>query len=249
MALLDIFDEYDRKARILPAVIVLSPGLCTFLIFLPEIRRSSIFLLASGVVSVALVYLAAHVVRFLGASVEQSLWKSWGGAPSTRLVRWRDETLGQRTKAQLHADLESRFGVGLNSEGVEAKDPIGADAVIADAFRHVREYLRLHDAEGLWQKHNVEYGFARNLLGGRWLFSMVALSGAGACYISATLTHGERSTEGLMLNIFMLLIWLPFAWLVLPLMVKHAAERYAERAWLTFGELARENRSTVGEKR
>lgn len=249
MELLDIFDEYDRKARGLPAVIVLSPALCTSLLYFPEIRHSSIFLVASGIVAIALVYLLAHIVRFLGASAERTLWESWGGAPSTRLVRWRDGTLSDATKAQLRAAVQSRFHVGLSAEGVEATDPIGADSRTADAFRHVREFLRLHDATGLWQKHNVEYGFARNLMGGRWLFTVLAISSAVIRYISSRIVHSEKSNVGLALNVFLLLIWLPFSLFVLPPMVKHAADRYAERAWLTFAGLVRDERFAPGETR
>lgn len=237
MELLSIFDAYDRKARVLPSLIVLLPVLCTTFLSFPQVEHSPIFIAGSGVVSVALIYFFSHVVRSLGAIAEPALWESWGGPPSTRMVRWRDRTLADATKVQLRLAVEAHCGIRLPSMDVEAANPGTADQFINDAFRQVREFLRLSDEEGLWQKHNVEYGFARNLFGSRWLFIVLAVLSISVCAVAAQLNDSVSLSRCAALNAFLILMWLPFMFGILPQMVKHAADRYAERAWLTFGEL------------
>jgi hypothetical protein len=249
MELLNIFDKYDQRARVLPSVIIALPALCTALFCFPHIDHSPIFLVGSGIVLLAIVYLIAHVVRFLGVSAEPELWDFWGGPPSTRLLRWRDRSLSEATKAQLRLAVQTRFRMSLPSVDREASDPAGADLLIMDAFRRVREFLRSHGEDGLWQKHNTEYGFARNLFGGRWLFLVLAVSGAVVSGFAPVGDGTWRLTSGVVINLCLLSMWLPFAWFVLPSMVKHAADRYAERAWLAFGELTLETHSSFGAQR
>lgn len=125
----------------------------------------------------------------------------------------------------------------LPSRDGETENPVEADRSIEAAFKRVREYLRRAEPHGLWHKHNIEYGFARNLLGSASIFIGSAVL---CCFISAICKDAAtwRVTPVMLLNALYALIWTPFAWFALPLMTRHAADRYAERSWLTFLEIA-----------
>jgi len=149
-------------------------------------------------------------------------------------MRWHDRTLNRDTKTQISQAVLSTFGIQLVSETEERTSPFTADQQIENAFRQVREFLRLRDKDGLWSKHNAEYGFARNLLGSRMLFLILCLAGMAVCTAMSTYRDGKILSPGLVTNLIYFLGWVPFGWKLLPKLAKDSADRYAERAWLTF---------------
>lgn len=236
-----LFDGYEIRARFAPALIVVLPVLTTLSFCLPQNFLTGSMLLGSSVLAVALLYGASLIVRWMGHSIESVLWTSWGGAPSTRFLRWRDVIIAKDLKRRLREAVQQNFDVRLLSEEEEKIQPHSADTQIDTAFRQVRELLRLRDKEGLWQRHNAEYGFARNLLGSRLLVILLCLLGIVACVVVAESRGQSVVNIGSILNLIYCTAWVPFAWRVLPKMAKDSAERYAERAWLTFLALAKAN--------
>ena len=128
--------------------------------------------------------------RQLGRRIEAKLWTGRGGAPTTRMLRWRDETLDYETKRRVRARAEQVSGVALYPEAEEVEDSNEADDRISRAVTQVRATVRREDPEGLWAKHNAEYGLNRNLLGSRWLWLTLSVLGtlifAAAWYIYGT---------------------------------------------------------------
>jgi len=235
----DLVDSYEWKARLIPTVIVLLPGFVTTYFLYPGIVTNPVLAAGSGLVSIAVIYLAAMLVRHLGSTYQESAWRAWGGPPSTRYLRMRDSFFSDDQKYRLQVALTERFGVRLVSRESEAKNPDLADKTIMDAFKEVKEFLRKSGEASLVDKHNAEYGFTRNLCGSRWVFAALAITGFLLCGFTTT----ERAwdlTPGASVNLILLVIWVPLAWFVLPGMLKRNAETYAERAWLTF--LARSER-------
>jgi hypothetical protein len=106
-----------------------------------------------------------------------------------------------------------------------------------DAFREVKEFLRRCDGYGLVEKHGAEYGFVRNLCGSRMIFVVEAVSGIAVCGFKGSWPHWTL-TSGCLADAILLVLWLPFAWLMLPRMLMLNAEAYAGRAWVTFLSLA-----------
>ena len=232
--MLNVFDPYEIRARVAPSLIVSLPILTTLGLCLPNADRSWQFFVGSGVVALALLYGFTFIVRWLGRSKEDSLWQSWGGAPSTRIMRWPDRTLNRDTKLRISRAVSATFGIQLLSETEERTSPFTADQQIENAFRQVRELLRLRDKDGLWSKHNAEYGFARNLLGSRILFLALCFVGIAVCAAMSTHRGDKILSSGLVTNLIYFLAWVPFGWKLLPKLAKDSADRYAERAWLTF---------------
>jgi hypothetical protein len=108
-----------------------------------------------------------------------------------------------------------------------------ADRKIMDAFREIKEFLRRCDGCDLVEKHGAEYGFTRNLCGSKIIFVVQAVSGVVICGFKGGWPHWSLA-PGCLVNLVLLLLWLPFAWLVLPRMLMLSAETYAGRAWVTF---------------
>jgi len=144
------FDQYEIRARIAPTVLVLSP-LIFALFFVLLVVSESVATSLGGVVGVALLmaYALSFLTRYLGKRLERGLWARWDGAPTTRILRWRDPTLDDVTKRRLHVRAEEVSGVTLSNREEEAGDPEEADERISRSFVQVRATVRREDPEGL----------------------------------------------------------------------------------------------------
>jgi hypothetical protein len=228
-----LLNPYELKARVAPALIVLFPLFVAAIYAAPSLSGWSIFA-AGSLSSIALLYGATYLVRARGNVVEEQLWNNWGGPPSTRFIRYSDQTFAGDLKSRIRATLIERFHLYLPSIQDEALDSRHADRLIFDGFRQVRQYLRKHDPNGLWLNHLTEYGFCRNLLACRslWIF----LAAAGTVFSSA---YGAASGRGAfnpasVVDGSVLACALYASYLVLPNSVKRIAELYAESAWMSF---------------
>jgi len=233
----EFIDGYDWKARVIPTAITLLPLFCTVYYFPPRVLGNPFQLAGSSMLSFALIYLASMVFRDRGVRYAKQFWRERGGLPSTRFGRMRDSFLSQDQKNRIQLAVLHRFGIRLMSLEEECEYPVLADRRIADAFRQVKEFLRRCEGCGLVDKHGAEYGFARNLCGSRIIFVIQAASGVVICGFKSSWPHWTL-TPGCLANLVLLVLWVPFAWLVLPRMLVLNADTYAGRAWVTFLSLA-----------
>ena len=236
----EFLDGYDCKARLIPTAITLAPAFWTLYYFYPSSVSSPLTLAASGLMCIALTYLASMYVRDLGVRFAGKFWKQRDGLPSTRLARMRDQFLSTGQKRRIRQAVLARFGIELLPPEDEYYYASVADRKIMDAFREIKEFLRRHDSSGLVAKHAAEYGFARNLCGGRVVFVAEALIGIVLCGFKDHWPHWQL-TAGAVVNILMLALWVPFAWRALPRMLELCANAYAERAWITFLSLTEDS--------
>lgn len=227
---MDWLDQYEIRARIAPTVVVLSPLLFALFFVVFGVTGSWPGSLSSvGVVALLLIYVLSFLPRQLGRRIEPGLWAGWGGPPTTRRMRWRDPTLDDETKRRLRERAEEVSGVALLSEDEEKKDTEEADELIGRSFEQVRATVREEDPEGLWSKHNAEYGAHRNLLGSRWLWLGTSMLGALVC--GAVWYFGTRDfwiSLGLIVEVGSVVAAYVMGWHVLPRSTKVAADRYAE---------------------
>lgn len=240
MKLEDIVDGYDLKARVTPAAINFSPALFTIYYCFPALYNSPLLAACSGLIGIALIYLCAMLNRHLGVREQDRLWKSWGGPPSTRFARYRDSRFSSEQKNRIRIALSDQFRLQLATDDQEMKNPEKADQHISKAFLEVKEFLRQNEQAALVDKHNVEYGFTRNLLAGRFIFAGSAALGVLICGFASG-DNAWTLNSGVGLNLIFLAVWLPIASFVLPDMLKKNADTYAERAWLTFLKIAGNN--------
>lgn len=158
-----IFDEYEREARLYPALIVLSPIILDIYLIVPEIRKlSSTFV--SLVISLGVLELLAYVSRSRGKSKEKMLFEQWGGVPTSRFLRHSDGTIDPLTKTRYHNYLmESIKNYKIPSPNDEAVNIASADSIYESGIRWLREKTRDKKSYPLIFKENVGYGFSRNL--------------------------------------------------------------------------------------
>jgi hypothetical protein len=233
-------DPYELKARIAPGLILSVAVLVDVVCAFPVLGSLPLFA-ASGICSLALIYGLGNFARARGEAIEPRLWSRWGGPPSTRFLRYRDHQFGDGLKSSIREELFRRFAAKLLSPEEEARNSDLADEEIVDSFRQVRSYLRKNDPDGLWQRHNIEYGFCRNLLGCRvgWVFlSLAALTFAAA---NALRTGQNPVNPGSIVGLLSLACALYVGWLVLPNGTKSVADGYAEAAWMEFLRISRQS--------
>src|SRR6266568_1796507 len=80
------FDAYTRKARFYPALLVLFPIFLAVLAWVPEGEKP-----LGGIVTLGLTcgggYLLSELGRDVGRDRERALFESWGGKPTTVVLR------------------------------------------------------------------------------------------------------------------------------------------------------------------
>lgn len=221
-------DAYTWRARITAAATAASPGLA-FMV------AGGINLDAgTGIVSLlvgAFGVIAAGVARDAGLRLQADLWKSWGGSPTLRRLRWRASP-NPRLIRRLHDDIALVTGSLLPTAEQEAQDPSGADAEYEAAIAALRQ--RTGDSKTFNKvfAENMEYGFRRNCLGLRPMGLVLSASGVIASF--ALTIWGGGSVEARLLtwawpglvSVAALVFW---GTIVTPTWVGRPAETYAER--------------------
>lgn len=231
-------DPYEFRAGFVPTIIVFSPLGILYIITWPDhfvslnlVSSETFFLI--GIVII--IYALSFLIRHCGKKIESNLWTKWGGAPSTRFLRWSDPTFETDTKERIHEILKKEFKISLLSKKDEKKYPLKGDKLISSAFLRVKAFLYYNDSEGIWKKHNMEYGFNRNLMGSRWIWLIFSIIGT-IVFVYLWIADGSNSflVLGVILSLIELICSIVVGWYYLPLFVKEAADRYSESAWMAF---------------
>ena len=226
-----IFDRYEFRARLAPAVGVASPLVLPPLAFGVQVEGGWMWTTVAATVLLVVIYIFSFVVRHLGKRIEQELWDDWGGPPSTTIIGPHDHTFHDTTKGRIYSAVLRETGIDI--------DPSHSDVSAWkqstwEAFRFVRQFLRERDKCGLWFTHDAEYGGLRNLLGGLPLAAGMASTAVIAC--GAALYLNPTTLTGLLTILAAAVVVLSFVlkkhWL--PGIVRVTAFRYAESAWTAF---------------
>jgi hypothetical protein len=224
LQLLNITDRYERKARLLPALIVALPlaiaagtaGAMTA----DWYSALGFGALMEGVVGVGL----AHLARIPGTRLETKLCRKWGGLPTRRWLRPADTTCSDPQKSRWRGAIRTLTGLTLPATpGTKSEADI--DKLIDDAVRQLRHRLRDDPAAGMVRTHNEDYGFARNLAGLRWVWLIFSLTGAAVCGFAFSAGHGQPvalAASGVLVLVSAASVF------TLPGYVCHCADRYAE---------------------
>jgi hypothetical protein len=224
LQLLNLTDRYERKARLLPALIVALPlaiaagtaGAMTA----DWYSALGIGALMEGVVGVGL----GHLARIPGTQLETKLCRKWGGLPTRRWLRPTDTTCSEAQKSRWRGALRTLTGLTLPAT-LGSKSESDIDKLIDDTVRQLRHRLRDDPAAGMVRTHNEDYGFARNLAGLRWVWLMFSLAAAAVCGFA--LYAGRGQPVALAAECVLVLI-AAVSVFTLPAYVCHCADRYAE---------------------
>ena len=231
-----ITGTYERKARLYPALLALIPpiGIVVGVYgFTLQVKSGSIGLLATF----GVFYLLASIVRELGKRLENSLFDEWGGKPTTKILRHRDQTIDPITKARYHAFLAKQIGLIFPSVSDERDDPIAADHSYQSGVRWLLDQTRDVKTFDLLFQENIAYGFRRNSLGLKPIALTIACSSIAWLFVAQRVITKQGfspdaleslpigSWVALATSVIMLTIWIFF---LTKRTVKTAAFTYAE---------------------
>ena len=237
------FDQYSLKARIQPALWTMLPLGVLLSTWVPGDSISTGGLL--GIIGTGGgMALLAQIGRDQGRRKQATLWKSWGGPPTTRLLRFR-ESPNKVILYRWRAKLEKLMGHALPSEEEEAEDPASADQQYEAAVGFLLEATRDTSKFPLVFAENVNYGFRRNLWGlrphgvvvaliaaiGSWGF---VLSSLGLPPTESWLDDVLRNPDGVVItrlvgSIFNTIAIATWLLVIRPAWVRTTAEAYAQR--------------------
>lgn len=164
------FNKYNLVARFYPAILCSLPIL-VLNFFLLDSYTGEFFSAIEGykwiggiTFSAILIYLLAQIGRFVGKEVFEKIhFSDELSMPTTQLLLHSDKTYSSEQKLNIHSKIANDFSMTVCTLEQESLDEIGARRIIVDCVSLIRGKVK--DGRLILQ-HNIEYGFARNLIGG-----------------------------------------------------------------------------------
>ena len=97
-------DSYTWRARVLPVYLTAAPAVMVIAATLLEGLNLPLAG-ASAIVFVPFSYFMSQVASDFGKNLEPTLWHSWGGPPTTRLLRHDNDEFNPETRDRVHMRL------------------------------------------------------------------------------------------------------------------------------------------------
>lgn len=234
-----LFDHYSLRARLQPALLTLVPAALGALAWAPPGARWPATLW-SLLGAVGFTFFLVNVARNRGKRIEPELWKSWGGTPTTQLLR-HSGPANSVLRERWHKQLTKMLGKPLPTADEERANPAAADELYEAATRILIGKTRDTKNYPLVYKENVSYGFCRNLYALRGLGKTVAIlglllsSGAGWWFLKTA--KGDLLPWGCAVVCAALALWWFFT--VTSEWVKVPAMNYAQHLFESCEKLSR----------
>lgn len=222
-------NEYERRARLYPALIVLAPIIIFLYFIVPQVRENTFI---SIIIALGLIDLLAVVSRYIGKRKEKALFTLWGGPPTTRFLRHSDDNIDPVTKKRYHEFLsESLPHSKIPTAKKELENPKFADIVYESSVRWLREKTRDIKCYPLVFRENTTYGFCRNL----WalkeisisLLSATSLLNSYLAYIKYRLDIFKINYDFWLISLICLVLLLLWLFVIRKPFVQKAADGYA----------------------
>jgi hypothetical protein len=226
-----LFDDFNLRARVYPALLLLSPALANIVLLWPS---SPLVRLAPLVVAIGVLFFVADLVRGAGQRLEATLTARWSGLPTQRALRLSDSDNSVLTERRREL-VERRTGRPLPGKQLENRNPSRAAQEYDAAVRELIPQVRGKDKDDLLHGENIRYNFRRNALAVR----NAALLVAGACALGDALAValGYQRTNALIALAVSLLVLVAWAFSVTESWVKQAADTYCKRFFDAIGGL------------
>jgi hypothetical protein len=158
-------DNYALKARVYPMIILFIPIIIIGIFYSIQFEAVLLLLSSLGIVG-ALMYLFSQIGRDRGKLKEQDLWKMWGGAPTTQIIRLDDGRIDQHTKERYRKKLQAVCPVpNIPDITLESNNNAAANEVYTTWTKFLIAKTRDPKSYALLLKDNISYGFRRNLWG------------------------------------------------------------------------------------
>ena len=221
-------DTYTIKARLLPSLFALLPLILVF-ICLFGIHKELYEYLLGIIVSFGVLIVLSNIGRDSGKKKEKSLYRIWGGKPTTVKLSHFSNTNPEILK-RYHSKLTMLLpDIKLPNKDEERNDKFKAYSIYDSCVSFLIENTRDKEKHNLIFEENVNYGFRRNL----WGFKPYGIIFSTASIIIITTKAYINNFTFEILDIFsipviflLLLLWI--FWFTNK-WVKIAADAYAER--------------------
>ena len=229
-----MFDAYTLKARVYPMILLIFPLILMGIFYSIEMK-SFLPLGSSALIGGTFSYLFSQLGRDKGKTKEQLLWKSWGGTPTTQILRLTNDIIDKHSKKRYHKKLHSICPVSIvpNRE-MEMSSPAKADDIYRTWTKYLISKTRDVKAYDLLFKDNCSYGFRRNVWGLKptaiFCISILIICNFAYGYYQTTSINPMLYSVNVLYSIIGLLICLLF-WIVVisKNWIKIPAFSYAER--------------------
>jgi hypothetical protein len=172
-----MFDIYSMKARVYPVAILFFPLVIPGFFYSLYFQTLLHFVVSIGFVG-GLIYLLSQLGRDQGKIKEESLWKSWGGAPTTQILTGNNRVIDTYTKLRYIRRLLELCPVNSPAVGNRNQIPEYDSEVYRAWTRFLISKTRDTKEFNLLFKENTSYGFRRNL----WALKPIALSLLGVLF-------------------------------------------------------------------
>jgi hypothetical protein len=225
-------DQYDRNARLRPALLVILPAALAVIALAPE----AVLGWSGGIALIVQAggsFLLAQIVGDIGKRKEPKLFEYFGGRP-TELLLHHAHAPNKVLLAERHRKLAKLFPrIKLPTADQEAKDPRAALDIYTACVDTLRGLVRADKTKFAdVHRENIHYGFRRNL----WAVKphgiiVTAIAAAVVCaeMVGRVMSHEQvHLAQPVIVGIIaiLLLIWI---FVVTRAWVKRAAVLYAER--------------------
>lgn len=227
------FDSYSLYARVFPALISALPlfVLWYFISALGDLSGLMSYILSLkflGTVTfgVVFLYFYAQLIRTVSKFLEKRYFLEEKGFPTTYLMLYRDSTYSRNYKDAYRARAEIAFGIALPTDEDENEDIEETTRRLHEITKHL--ILQLGPSH-LVLKHNVWYGFFRNLVGGALFASLFCILNIYLGAVTLGNTTLWATSVVLLLCFGFVLLWRK------PILVQHA-EAYAKQLISEFME-------------
>jgi len=221
-----LIDNYFLFARVFPCIISTLPLFVLAFFLSKDIELKGLVQFLSSLkfyggitLSLVALYFFAQIIRFISKLFEVSYFTGGIGFPTTYLMTYADDTFSKSYKDKYRELIKQDFGIDLLDEIGEAKNTEEAKKRLDEVTKHV--ILKVKEGY-LVLKHNIWYGFVRNLIGGA-IFSVI--------FCLMNIVIGITIVKSSLLVIISSVLFVPYVLLLVfwkPLL-RQNAEAYAKQ--------------------
>ena len=220
-------DTYNTYARAFPVYITIIPIVLFLFFILPEgfdWKFGSI----SAIVFLPLSYLCKQVGGDFGKRRECTLWRKWGGPPTTRFLRHCNNEFNSHTRNRIHSKFRC-LGFYVPSQEEQDQNPQEADNAYESCVDELRRRTRDSKRFPRVFQELRDYGFRRNIFALKPLGLTLSILSFLACLIVVFFDWSIRKQFSsvivpCLINFGLILVWL--LWFT-EKTVKLTADRYA----------------------